>query len=119
MHGTLTGMTRLRRSALIAGLLAMLLGMGLLATPGGTLAAPAGAPLKQGPCDNPPDQSATVTPKCGPKGTVFQVTVMGFTPNEPLSFWFTDPNGNVIGTANPFSGNHGADLTLPVDTNQQ
>src|SRR2546422_110324 len=119
MKRTATATTRLRRGALILGLLSMLLGLGLLAAPGGTLAAPPRAPVHQPACDNPPDQDATVTPKCGPVGTVFLVSVTGFTPNEPLSFWITDPNGSVVGTTHPLTGQHPGHLeNIPIDTSQ-
>jgi hypothetical protein len=107
---------RLRQAALLLGLLCMVFGLGVLASPGPALAAPSGAPLLQT-CDNPPDQDATVTPKCGPLGTQFLVSITGFTPNEPLSFWLTDPHGNVVGTAAPLNGQHPGHIeNLPLNT---
>src|SRR5947199_74403 len=111
------GVTRVRKGALILGILGMLWGMGLLAAPAGTLAAPAGAPAWQAACDNPPDQDATVTPKCGPAGTQFLLSVTGFTPNVALSFWITDPQGRVVGTPSPFAGQHPGHLeNIPINS---
>jgi hypothetical protein len=60
-------------------------------------------------CDQgvPDAKSATVTPKCGKIGTVFQITAQGFFPNEQISFWLTAPDGSVLGTPAPVdAGNH-------------
>lgn len=56
---------------------------------------------------NPPstahqDKDGKVTPRCGVVGTRFRFEGTGFTPNEPLSFWFTaEIDGSVFGTAKP------------------
>lgn len=55
----------------------------------------------------PDPRDATITPKCGPIGTIFQIHATGFTPNERISFWLTLPNGDVAGTPRPLDiGNH-------------
>jgi len=59
-------------------------------------------------CQGVPDaKDATVTPKCGPVGTNFQITAQGFIPGEQISFWLTLPDGSVAGTPKPVdAGNH-------------
>jgi hypothetical protein len=106
------------RVALILGLILMSMGFAMLAGPAPSRAAPAGSALRQT-CDNPPDQDATVTPKCGAVGTRFLISVFGFTPNESLSFFITDPNGNVVGTERPLQVQHPGRIdNLPLDTSQ-
>ncbi|HMA33630.1 MAG TPA: hypothetical protein VKY74_04040 [Chloroflexia bacterium] len=56
--------------------------------------------------DVPPSKDATVTPVCGPVGTVFSIHITGFTPGERLSFWLTAPNGQVAGTPRPLDAGH-------------
>jgi len=53
--------------------------------------------------DVPADVSGSITPKCGPAGTAFAMSVWGFTPNEQIGFWLTDPYGNVVGTAETYN----------------
>jgi hypothetical protein len=65
----------------------------------------------QGPaaCDKdvPAAVSASVTPRCGPVGTVFEIQAFGFKPGEAISFWLTTPQGQVAGTPAPLDiGNH-------------
>src|SRR5262249_28156674 len=44
-------------------------------------------------------------------GTVFQIHITGFTPDEKISFWLTLPDGEVAGTPMPLDiGHHGAEL---------
>jgi hypothetical protein len=78
-----------------------------------------------GQAHNPPDPCAgvhdgyyaTITPKCGTKGTVFTITLLHFAPDEKLSYWFTDPQGNVIGTQAPQSfGSHGGNIQITFDS---
>jgi len=49
----------------------------------------------------PQNKDASVQPSCGVAGTTFRVTAWNFTPDEALSLWFTAPDGNTVGTANP------------------
>ena len=51
----------------------------------------------------PNAKDATVTPKCGTIGTVFQITAQGFQPNEGLSYWLTAPDQSVFGTEQPLN----------------
>ncbi len=61
---------------------------------------------------------ATITPKCGKKGTAFTITLLQFAPDEKLSYWFTDPQGNVVGTTAPRSfGSHGNNIEITFDSN--
>src|SRR5207248_576370 len=53
------------------------------------------APTGDGCGDVPASQAATVTPRCGTVGTVFQIHITGFTPGEAISFWITSPQGRV------------------------
>jgi len=77
-------------------------------------APPASTPVPPPPtavvgCDQgvPDPKDATVAPKCGPIGTVFQITAHGFNPNEQISFWLTTPDQQVLGTPAPVNiGNH-------------
>jgi hypothetical protein len=87
--------------------------------PDGTCAERPAAPT--GPTGDPvPDgKNATVNKKIGYWGTVFRVTVTGFTPNEPLSFWLTAPSGEVVGTPRPVNVEHpGRIQNFPVPTDQ-
>jgi hypothetical protein len=63
----------------------------------------------------PAGKDATVTPNAGWQGTVFRITVTGFRPNEPLSFWLTAPDGSVSGTPRPVRVQHSGRIQgLPV-----
>lgn len=106
---------RRRSTALITGLLMMLLGAILAGGAVGTSAAPAA----QQDCDvnNLPDDSATVSPKCGPPGTTFLLTISGFQANEPISFWFTNPEDEVEGETRHITEPHpGSIEDLPIET---
>lgn len=106
---------RRRTTALMLGIL--LIGLGTLLTIQG--AGIAAAPVAQQGCDinNLPDVSAAVVPKCGPSGTTFLLTVFGFQANEPLSFWYTDPDGNAVGVPSPLPGGHPGRIdNLPIAT---
>lgn len=54
----------------------------------------------------PDGKNGVATPKFGWPGTIFRITVTGFTPNEPLSFWLTSPDGSVSGTPRPINAQH-------------
>jgi hypothetical protein len=70
-------------------------------------------------CSGIPDpRDATINPNCGPIGTVFQIRIFGFQPNERISFWLTLPSGEVAGTPEPLDvGNHPGSLndTFPSE----
>ncbi|MEO8289311.1 MAG: hypothetical protein ABI670_23125 [Chloroflexota bacterium] len=67
-------------------------------------------------CSGVPAQvNATVDPNCGPIGTLFDITITGFTPNESLSYWFTTPDGLILGTEEPVEiGTHNGTINLPL-----
>jgi hypothetical protein len=49
-------------------------------------------------CDNiPASTNQTVTPNCGPAGTVFVATGWGFKPGEKVGVYSTRPSGSVFG----------------------
>ncbi len=52
-------------------------------------------------CDTTGTVNGTATPTYGTVGTTIQFRATGFTVGEDVSFFFTLPNGNVFGTANP------------------
>lgn len=59
----------------------------------------------------PASVRATVAPAHGWPGTVFRVTITGFQPSEPISFWLTAPDGSVVGTPRPLNiGQHTGNL---------
>ncbi|HET9496651.1 MAG TPA: hypothetical protein VFR15_20680 [Chloroflexia bacterium] len=67
--------------------------------------------------DVPPARSGSVQPLCGPLGTIFNIRITGFQPNEAVSYWFTLPSGEVAGTQEPVEiGSHQGSLTLPLDS---
>ncbi len=69
---------------------------------GGGNPPPAASPTPQpAPQGGHTNQDARIDPVCGVAGTHFTFYGVNFTPNEPLSFWFTAPNGGVVGTASP------------------
>ena len=70
---------------------------------GATPVPPAPTAVPPTSCDQgvPAAKDATVTPRCGPIGTVFQISAHGFTPNEQISFWLTAPDQSVVGTPRP------------------
>jgi hypothetical protein len=76
---------------------------------------PAGAtPGPGAACDTSGMKDARVSPASGPKGTVFNVTVTGFEPGEQASFWLTDPDGAVFGSASTLTIPAGGGGTLPI-----
>ena len=67
----------------------------------------------------PDGKNATVAKKVGPWGTIFRLTITGFQPGEPISFWLTTPDGMVAGTPAPVNaGNHNGTLRDEWATNQ-
>lgn len=83
---------RLRFLALfVAGL--ALLGAGLLASPS--------APVYAQSCDTSGTVDGTAEPGFVQANTVVTFTATGFNANEEVSFWFTTPQGDVLGTAQP------------------
>jgi hypothetical protein len=90
-------------------------------TPGAPAPTNTPAPPPPGPdCSGiPAPQSASVSPNCGSPGDTFTFSFFGFTPNESVSFWFTDPHGNVVGTANPLTGSPNGrfdNLSIPTQS---
>ncbi|MEO6456649.1 MAG: hypothetical protein ABIO92_00020 [Chloroflexia bacterium] len=66
--------------------------------------------------DVPQARNATITPRCGDIDTTFDIVVTGFRPNENISFWFTAPNGDVVGTPAPLEvGQHNGRLEDYID----
>src|SRR5205814_1572959 len=59
-----------------------------------------GPPPAPGACDLGGTLNGSVTPTSGAKGTVFHITVTGFTAGEQIGYWLTDPDGVVYGTTN-------------------
>jgi hypothetical protein len=77
-------------------------------------------PPTQPPANGPQNKDANVTPYCGVAGTNFTYFAQGFTPNEALSFWFTAPNGAVVGTSRPaFQAPGDGKFQFPIPTNAQ
>jgi hypothetical protein len=61
--------------------------------------------------------NGAISPKCGTAGTAFSISVWGFTPNEQVGFWLTDPNGLIVGTVETVSiGPEGRLDGLPFGT---
>ncbi len=69
-----------------------------------------GQPTPVPPTPQPPGSSCNISgttpgsraePTSARVGTTIRVFTGGFTPNEPLSLWFTGPDGSVSGTSNP------------------
>ncbi len=80
-----------------------------------TAVPPTAAPVGCG--EVPNNQSATVSPNCGPVGTVFQIHISGFKAGERVSFWITSPAGRVLGTPAPLdAGNHPGELDDVFDS---
>ncbi|WP_110514030.1 hypothetical protein [Herpetosiphon llansteffanensis] len=80
---------------------------------------PAPSPTPTDPCASTPEPiSARISPaKCGPAGTVFSFDLYGFQANEDVGFWFTDPDGINVGTADTTNiGPQGAISGLQFNT---
>ena len=43
--------------------------------------------------DIPAPVNATISPNTGPAGTLFKTTFSGFSPSEPVGYWFSTPEG--------------------------
>jgi len=54
-----------------------------------------------GTCDTSGSKDGTATPDNGGPGTTIVFRGTGFSPSEGISYWFTDPHGNVGGTPSP------------------
>ena len=88
-----------------------------LTAAGGATPTPAGAtPGPGAACDTTGTKDASVSPTSGPKGTVFRVTVTGFEPGEQASFWLTDPDGAVFGSAQTLKIPDSGGGTLPINS---
>ncbi len=89
---------------------------------------PSNPPPSNPPPSNPPPGGGVQT-SCGalPKninaesdkkqiraGETIRFAAGGFTPTEPISFWFTLPNGAVVGTASPLTPRDVADSNVEV-----
>jgi hypothetical protein len=57
-------------------------------------------PSAQG-CDTSGNRNGSATPSSGRPGTVIAFRATGFRPDEAVSYWFTLPNGVVVGTSEP------------------
>lgn len=82
----------------------------------------ASAQTASGACDTSASFNGSATPPYGTTGTTIVFRARGFQANEDVSFYFTLPNGDVIGTAAPFSGGINPDGTigpLPFAIDQQ
>src|SRR5206468_8997227 len=55
-------------------------------------------------CDTSWSVNGTATPAVGTAGTTINFMATGFTVGEDVSFWFTLPDGTVVGTAQPLPG---------------
>lgn len=87
------------------------------ATPTSTPAPPTATPVVACDQDVPAARSGTITPRCGPIGTLFRITASGFTPGEQISFWLTLPTGQVAGTPSPLNiGPHNGSFSDAFDS---
>jgi hypothetical protein len=70
--------------------------------------------------DVPAPVSGAIRPdRCVPLGTVLEIDVFGFAPNEEVGFWITAPDGSVFGSEETVNiGPQGAALGLPFDTSE-
>jgi len=67
----------------------------------GFLLASPGVPAYAQSCDTSGSVDGTADPGFVGANTVVTFTAINFTPNEEVSFWFTTPLGDVVGTAQP------------------
>jgi hypothetical protein len=63
-------------------------------------------------CELVPNVNGTATPGYVRTGESTILVGTGFTPGEAVSFWFTSPQGNVIGTPAPIEGGVAPDGTV-------
>jgi hypothetical protein len=73
--------------------------------------ASAGPPPSSG-CDVSGNRDGEATPSSGKVGDTITFNARGFQAREAVSFWFTAPNGDVVGTARPIRGGVNADGTV-------
>jgi hypothetical protein len=83
--------------------------------------APPTQPPSGGSCDVSGNKNGSASPSAVHTGDTIRFTATGFRPGEAVSFWFTTPDGLVVGTRAPATGLVNADgsvgpLPLPVDT---
>ena len=64
------------------------------------------------PCDLSGGRNGTATPNVVGPGNIIVFEATGFQANEDVSFWFTLPNGQVFGTAQPIPGGVNEDGTV-------
>jgi len=83
----------LRRVQIVSVILALVLGLV-------AFSAPASAQT----CDTSGTVNGSATPVAGVTGDTIVFVATGFTVGEDVSFWFTSPNGVVVGTAQPIPG---------------
>jgi hypothetical protein len=86
-----------------------------------TAAAPTPTRVAGGPppsCDTSGSRNGEARPNSGTDGDVIMITARGFQRDEPVSFWFTFPDGDVIGTEAGVEGLVNADGSigpLPIE----
>ncbi len=90
----------------------------LLLVFGGASARPVAA--QTGGCDTTGTVDGSATPTSATAGDTIIFRATGFTVGEAVSFYFTLPNGRVVGTANPVPNGVNPDgsvgpLPLPID----
>ena len=78
------------------------------------------ASAQTGNCDTTGTMNGSADPPAGVVGDTIIFRGSGFTPGEAVSFWFTLPNGVVLGTEQPIPGGVNPDgtigpLPLPID----
>jgi hypothetical protein len=98
-----------------------LLGVGLALVMGLAATAPGSAVAQTVSCDTSHSVDGAATPPYGTVGSTISFTATGFTGGEAVSFWFTAPNGAVVGTAQPIPGGvnpNGTIGPLPLTINQ-
>src|SRR4051794_22804143 len=73
-------------------------------------------------CDTSGSVNGTATPNIATVGTTVTFRATGFSSGEDVSFWFTLPDGSVVGTAQPIPGGVNPDGSvgpLPFTITQQ
>ena len=81
-----------------------------LTSPPATPTRPAGGPPP--PCDTSASRNGEARPNQGTVGDVIQITARGFQPGENVSYWFTFPDGEVVGTEEGIPGLVNPDGTI-------
>ncbi|MCL5256943.1 MAG: hypothetical protein M1319_03990 [Chloroflexi bacterium] len=92
----------MRKSALLALYLLLVIGMVAAALPAvaGAAAPGPGGQAYQAEAALPPSISGVVAPTAGPSGTIFNATVTGFSANEQVGVWWNAPDGTIIRSVN-------------------